>query len=128
MDKKREETKHRTELYAEANKHRCMRRGTGSKYVKVKEKCTGPNYLDLVRRVDRQGEVSIWCRKCSGHARQRMGPLLMNGLQARASWHKIARQNVKNECRASKTAGSLPKGQKTGRLKDKKGRITRKES
>ena len=29
---------------------------------------------DLVRRMDRQGEVLIWCRKCSGYARQRMGP------------------------------------------------------
>ena len=25
---------------------------------------------DLVRRMNRQGEVSIWCRKCSGYARQ----------------------------------------------------------
>ena len=33
---------------------------------------------DLVRRMDRQGEVMIWCRKCSGYARQRMGPKLMN--------------------------------------------------
>ena len=27
---------------------------------------------DLVRRMDRQVEVLIWCRKCSGYARQRM--------------------------------------------------------
>ena len=33
---------------------------------------------DLVRRMDRQGEVLIWCRKCSGSARQRMGLQLMN--------------------------------------------------
>ena len=33
---------------------------------------------DLVRRVDRQGEVLIWCRKCSGNARQNMGPKLMS--------------------------------------------------
>ena len=33
---------------------------------------------DLVRRMDRQGEVLIWCIKCSGYARQRMGPKLMN--------------------------------------------------
>ena len=33
---------------------------------------------DLVRRLDRQGEDLIWCRKCSGCARQRMGPTLMN--------------------------------------------------
>ena len=28
--------------------------------------------------MDRQGEVLFWCRKCSGYARQRMGPPLMN--------------------------------------------------
>ena len=32
----------------------------------------------MVRRVDRQGEIIVWCRKCSGYARQRMGPKLMN--------------------------------------------------
>ena len=31
---------------------------------------------DLVRKMGRQGEVLIWCRKCSGHARQKMGPQL----------------------------------------------------
>ena len=28
--------------------------------------------------MDRQGEVLIWCRKCSGYARQRMGPNPVN--------------------------------------------------
>ena len=32
VDKKREETKHRTEWCADANKYRCMRCGRGSKY------------------------------------------------------------------------------------------------
>ena len=32
----------------------------------------------MTRRTDRQGEVLIWCRKCSGHVRQRMGLELMN--------------------------------------------------
>ena len=93
VDKKREETKHRTEWGADANKYRRIRCGRGSKYMKMPETCTGPKYLsehlgkwrkrhlgghDLVRRVDGQGEVLIWCRKCSGYARQRMGPKLMN--------------------------------------------------
>ena len=92
MVKKREEMKHRTEWCVQANKYRCMRCGKGSKYVKMQGKCTGPKYLsenlenggktlgshDLVRRVDRQGRVLIWGRKCSGHARQRMGPKLLN--------------------------------------------------
>ena len=41
----------------------------------------GKRYLgghDLVRRVDRQGEVLFCCRKCSGYMRQRMGPKLRN--------------------------------------------------
>ena len=93
VDKKSEETKHRTEWCAEAEKYRCMRCGRGSKYMKMPGKRTGPKYLsenvgkwrkrhlgghDLVRRVDRQGEFWIWCRKCWGYARQRMGPKLMN--------------------------------------------------
>ena len=32
----------------------------------------------MVRRLDSQGEVLIWCRKCSGYARQRIGPKLVN--------------------------------------------------
>ena len=31
-----------------------------------------------MRRICRQGEVLTWRRKCSGYARQRMGPELMN--------------------------------------------------
>ena len=61
--------------------------------MRMPRKCTEPKYLskhlgkwakrylgghDLVRSVDRQGETLIWCRKCSGHARQRMGPKLLN--------------------------------------------------
>ena len=89
---KRVNTKHRTEWCAEADKYRCMRCGSGSKYVKISRKCTGTKLLskslgkwgrrqlgghDLVRRMDRQGEVLIWRRRCSGHARQRMEPKLM---------------------------------------------------
>ena len=61
--------------------------------MKMPERCTGPKLLskslgkwsrrhlgghDLVRRMDRQREVLIRCRKCSGYARQRMGPKLVN--------------------------------------------------
>ena len=35
VDQKREETKHRTEWCAEANKYRCTRCGRGSKYMKM---------------------------------------------------------------------------------------------
>ena len=82
-----------TEWCAEAKQYRFMRCGRDSKYMKMPGKCTWPKYLsekfvkcgkrhlgchDLLRRVDRQGEVLILWRKCSGYARQRMGPKLMN--------------------------------------------------
>ena len=93
VDKRRERMKHRTEWCAEADRYRCMRCGRESKDMKMSGKCTGPNLLssrlgkwrsrhlgghDLVRRMDRQGVVFIWRRKCSGYARQRMGSKLMN--------------------------------------------------
>ena len=61
--------------------------------MKMPGRCTGPKFLskglekrrrrhlgghDLLRRIDRQGEVLTWCRKCSGYARQRMGHKMMN--------------------------------------------------
>ena len=36
-----------------------------------------PTLHHQVRRVDRQGEVTIWCKKCPGFTRQRKGPKLM---------------------------------------------------
>ena len=65
----------------------------GKQNMKMSGNCTGPRFLskglgtwrrrhlgghDFVRRVDRQGEVLIWRSKCSGNARQRMGPKLVN--------------------------------------------------
>ena len=35
VDQKREETMHRTEWCAEADRHRCMKRGGGSKYMEM---------------------------------------------------------------------------------------------
>ena len=79
VEKKSEQTMHQTEWCAEAKEYRCMRCGRGSKYMKMPGRCTGPKFLskslakwrrphlgghDLVRRMDRQGEVSMWCRKC----------------------------------------------------------------
>ena len=43
------------------------------KFVKMGRPHLGDHYL--VRRMNSQGEVLIWCRKCSGYARQRMGTL-----------------------------------------------------
>ena len=36
----------------------------------------------MVRRVDRNGQASVWCRKCSGCARQRLGPKIDESMQA----------------------------------------------
>ena len=45
VDKKSEETKHRTEWCAEADRYRCIRCGRGSKYMKTPGKCEGPKFL-----------------------------------------------------------------------------------
>ena len=56
VDQKKEETKHRTEWCAEAEKYRCMRCGKSSKYTKVPGKCTGPKYLSFFET----GKDDIW--------------------------------------------------------------------
>ena len=59
--KKSEETKHRTELCAEAGRYRCMRCGRGSKFMKLPEKCTGPSSLaKKLGNTDDIWEVMIW--------------------------------------------------------------------
>ena len=69
VDRRGEETKHRTEWCAQAKKHRCIRCERSSKHMKMQGKCGGPKYLsknlgrwrkrhmgghDLVRRMDRE--------------------------------------------------------------------------
>ena len=92
-----EATQHRTEWCAAANAYRCMGCGRSSKNMKMLGTCEGPKWLredskhklgrwskphlgahGMVRRVNRNGEALIWCRKRSGDARQRVGPTLMN--------------------------------------------------
>ena len=109
IDKKSEGMQHRTEWCAEAERNRCLRCGKGSKNMKLPGRCTGPKFLskssskwerlclgghDLVRKIDRQGEISIWCRKCSGYARQRMGPKLVNCCRPEQIGHPRVWQNV----------------------------------
>ena len=71
VDQKREETKRRTEWFAETNKCRCMRCGRGNKYLRCQENAQGKSTCQqiwemeksglgghgLVRRMYRQGEV-----------------------------------------------------------------------
>ena len=130
VDQKREETKHRTEWCAEANKYRCLRCGRGSKYMKMKGKCTGPVCLsenfgkmekaitlgghDLVRRVDRQGEVLIRCRKCSALCEAKNGTEIDELLQAAASRHERAWQDVKTNSDSRRRHGPCQRCQKLG--------------
>ena len=57
VEKKSENTKHRTEWCAEADKYRCMRCGRGSKYMKMSGRCDGPKFLS--KRL-KNGEGVIW--------------------------------------------------------------------
>ena len=81
---------------------------------------------DLVRRRDRQGETLIWCRKCSGYARQRIGPKLMNccrpeQVSTKEHGKMLKRIQILED-------GRVPANKaKIGKLKDKKRRSTRKE-
>ena len=78
-------------------KYRCMRCGRSSKKMQMQGACEGPRWLgkdfkrklrrwskthsgehDVVRRVDPNGEALVWCRKCLGCVRCRVGPKLMN--------------------------------------------------
>ena len=78
VNKKGEAKKHRTVWCAAANKYRCMRCGRTNGNVRDQsgcEKIPNPNWVDganhilgghdMARRVDRDGQQSIWCRKCS---------------------------------------------------------------
>ena len=57
---------------------------------------------DLVRRVDRQGEVLIWCTKGWGYARQRMGPKLMKCCKPEQVSTKEYGKMFKNGSRSSR--------------------------
>ena len=73
----------------------------------------------MVRRMDRQGEVLIWCRKCSEHARQRMGPKLMNCCEPEQVGTKVYGKMLK---RIQVLEGQDRK-QGTRRSKDKRGEL-----
>ena len=85
VDQKREETKHRTEWCAEASRYRRMRCGKSKQIHEDARKMRRTKNLsedfgrrckqhlaghDMVRRMDRQREVLLWCRNYSGYARQ----------------------------------------------------------
>ena len=49
VDKRREETKHRTEWCAATSRYRCMKCGRGRKYMKMKENAQGRNTWQSIR-------------------------------------------------------------------------------
>ena len=117
--------------------YRRMRCGRGSKYIKMPGKCTGPKFLSkecekngedviwevmtLGRRMDRQGEVLIWRRKCSGYtARQRMGPTADELLQTRTDGHQRVWQHVQDGFKSWRMVGSQQRRKEAGGLKDKR--------
>ena len=76
--------------------------------------------------MDRQGEVLIRCRKCSGYARQRMVPKLMNccrpeQMDAGGFGKTAKRIQTLEEC------GVPAKEAKNWRIDGEKKRITRKK-
>ena len=80
----------------------------------------------MVRKMDRQGEVLTWCRKCSGYVRQRMGPNLMNCCRP----EQMGTKEVGNMLKRIQTLeeGRVPaKEAKSWRIEGNKKRITRKE-
>ena len=98
--------------------------------MKMPGKCIGPKYLteilgrrgkrhvgghDLVRRVDRQGEVLIWYR----NARVMRDRTWDELLQAGAGWHKRAWQDIETNSDSRGRQGFLPKRPQTERLRTK---------
>ena len=57
VDKKSEETKHRTEWCAEVDRYRCMSCGGGSKYMKMPGKCPGPKLF--VKKFGQMGKTTF---------------------------------------------------------------------
>ena len=68
--------------------------------------------------MNRQGEVLIWCKECSGHARQRMGPKLMNCCKPEQVGTKEHGKMLKRIL-VLEGGRSLSRRQETGKLKDK---------
>ena len=118
MDQKREETKledvrkvYRTKILVK-------------KFGKLGKTTFGSH--DLVRRMDRQGEVLFWCRKCSGYARHRMGSKLMNCCRPEQMGNKEYDTMLKRI--QTPEDGRVPaKEAKNWRIEGQTKRITRKE-
>ena len=66
VEKEWENTKHRTEWCAEADKYRCVRCGRGSKYTKMPGKRTGPKFLSKSPGKWRRRHLADMEKSCYG--------------------------------------------------------------
>ena len=77
---------HRMVWCAATSRYRCMTCGRSSEKMKMPGMCEGPKVHvgghDRVRRAGPKGEALVWCRNCSGYARRRPCPKLLNRMQA----------------------------------------------
>ena len=95
LDKRREQTRHRTEGCAAVSKFRCRRCGRGNKYMKMQGKCTGQK---LPKKFGKM--VNATCGRprfgaaMSRTALDRSGTKTDERLQAEASGYKRAWQHV----------------------------------
>ena len=80
----------------------------------------------MVRRMDRHGEVLIWCRKMFRICEAKNGTKIYEVLQAVASGHQRVWQDVRADCsRGWQCPGK--RGTKDWKIEGQKRRITRKE-
>ena len=117
VDKKREETKHRTEWCAEAEKYRCMRCERGSKYMKMKGKCTRQKHLSIFWKLwkatfgrPRFGKKSGQAGWMLGLCERENGTKIDEQLQAGASRHKRVQQDVTTNPDSRRRQGSCQRG------------------
>ena len=77
----------------------------------------------MVRRVD--PNALIWCRKCSGYARCRLGPKTDKPLQARKDGHERVWDDVENKTQIRRRKGD--RKEKGWKVEGEKRTVTRKE-
>ena len=113
VDQKREETKHRTEWFATANKQHKTEIFANNVGKWGKQHVEG---RDMVRRMHGPGEVLVLVQKMLGMCETENGTKTEELLQAGAKWAHKSTARCQNEFRFSNTAGSVPRRQ--GKLMD----------
>ena len=108
---------------------KCKGPGWLEKDFKNKRKVWGQEHLEehaMVGRTDPHGEALAWCRKCSGFARCRLGPKLMNRCKPEEKGTKEHRKMLKIILKLEK--GEVPdKSGKEWKVDGERRIVTRKE-